>query len=297
MSKTLSKILVSVAVVILLVVTYSSGILHVNSSSVTIRNEGVKLAATLTTPRWKEGRRPAIVLVHESGRVQRQDLRHLSRRLARQGLAVLSYDKRGVAKSTGVFTALTVDNSSGRIEELASDANKAVDFLLEHPAVDPSHIGLVGADQAGWIIPHVAAGNENVTFFIVISGPAVSYGEVDFYRKLTGENPSPYEEMAARMIADRLAGFGGPFGYDPTAALSAVDVPSLWLFGERDDRIPVDASVARLQMLEADSLVDVRVLSFAASDLVSQESGRQEVWGNIIEWLAGIGVPVGVAQQ
>src|SRR5437867_3230351 len=64
--------------------------------------EGVRLAGTLTLPPGP-GPHPALVWVHGSGQAQRLTYRApLVQTLVQAGLAVLSYDKRGVGESQGV---------------------------------------------------------------------------------------------------------------------------------------------------------------------------------------------------
>ena len=70
------------------------------------------------------------------------------------GYVVLTYDKRGVGASKGVYQEFPSDRN---VENLAGDAIGAVRVLAARKDVDPSRVGLVGASQAGWIIPRAAA--------------------------------------------------------------------------------------------------------------------------------------------
>lgn len=285
-SRYLTRFLVLAAVVGVLVVLWVSGIMFTSSSNVTIRNDGVRLASTYTVPRWSNGPHPAVVVVHGSGRVQRQDVRKLVKKLVPRGFAVLTFDKQGVAKSTGVFTALTIENSEDRIKELASDVSAAIGFLLEQPEVDRDRIGLIGIDEAGWVMPAVAVINSNVSYYVVLAGPAVTFGEAYFYRQLTGDVPGPYDAMDIDTIADRLAGYGGPYGYDPKSTLIEVDVPSLWLFGSDDTTTPTAPSVANLEMLDDTSLFEIEVLEGSGHNLLGAISSDGSSTADLVqEWL------------
>lgn len=265
-----------------------TGIATTKKEHVLVRNSGVKLAATLTTPRWSSGPFPAVVIVHGSGRVRRENLRGFASKLVPRGVAVLMFDKRGVGKSTGVFTSLTTANSSIRIEELSSDVSAAVEFLASHPDIDASRIGLIGNSQAGWIMPKVAASNHDVSYFILLSGPAVTFGQEAFYSQLTGDDPGPYGDLSDEVIAERLAGFGGPHGFDPKPFLQDLRVPSLWILGEKDRSAPTAKSVEILEMLSpgSESLFEVRVIDDADHDLRNVETGSEyDYWSTIVDWM------------
>src|SRR5258708_32080985 len=68
----------------------------------TFQNGEVRLAFTLDLPTGK-GPFPAVVFGHGSGRRTRDDLAGFASEWTRRGFAVLRFDKRGVADSTGAF--------------------------------------------------------------------------------------------------------------------------------------------------------------------------------------------------
>ena len=134
---------------------------------------GVKLAGTLTLPMGK-GPFPAAVLITGSGPQDRNEalLGHqpflvLADHLTRQGIAVLRYDDRGVAKSTGDFQAAVG-------ADFAVDAAAAVTFLRGRKDIDPRRIGLIGHSEGGLIAPMVAAKDRKIAFVILLAGPGVA---------------------------------------------------------------------------------------------------------------------------
>lgn len=145
-----------------------------SSSEVSFASDAgkVTLAGTLTVPQGK-GPFPAVVLVHGSGAIDRDENIHghklflvLADHLSRQGIAVLRYDKRGVAKSTGTYgTATSFD--------LATDAEAAVRFLRGRAEVDTRHIGIVGHSEGGLIAPLVASRDPALGFVVLLAGPGV----------------------------------------------------------------------------------------------------------------------------
>ena len=62
-------------------------------------NRDVQLAGSLITPN-RDGRHPAVILVHGSGPQTRDGMLPFARFLIRRGMAILTYDKRGVGGST-----------------------------------------------------------------------------------------------------------------------------------------------------------------------------------------------------
>ena len=134
---------------------------------------GVRLAGTLTTPKGA-GPFPVTVLIAGSGPNDRDEtiLGHkpfalLADTLTRRGVAVLRYDKRGIAQSTGSYaTATTAD--------FAADAEAAVSFLKTQSSIDPKRIGLMGHSEGGLIAPLVASRNREIAFVVLLAGPGMT---------------------------------------------------------------------------------------------------------------------------
>jgi uncharacterized protein len=150
---------------------------------VTFKNDkfNITLAGTLTVPNGN-GPFPAVILITGSGAQNRDEelLGHkpfwiIADNLTRNGIAVLRYDDRGVAKSQGVYsTATTID--------LATDAAAAFNYLKTNHLINPKLIGLAGHSEGGIIAPIVASGNKEVAFIVSIAGSGVK-GEEILYRQ------------------------------------------------------------------------------------------------------------------
>lgn len=278
--------IVLVAAILLLV---QSGIPWIRSEEVVVESGEVRLAATLSLPRWKKGLLPAVVVVHGSGPVRRRQMRGYLRKLIPQGVAVLLYDKRGVGSSTGSYAGIGVADSEQRLAELADDAAAVARWLTTHPRIDPSRVGLLGGSQAGWIMPLAASRTEAVRFLVGISAPGVTVGQEIYYSRLTGDNPEGQTGvLTEEEIYRRLAGFEGPHGYDPAEALDALAVPSLWILGGKDRSVPTEWTVRNLQRIQAKGLglLDLQVFPEGDHGIRETDTGKKiEFWPRIYSWM------------
>lgn len=133
------------------------------------KNGAIQLSGTLVIPSTK-GPHPAVILVHGSGPVTRDFYGPLSYVLARNGIAVLSYDKRGIGNSTGHW----LDQS---FEDLASDVLAGMNYLQNRKEIQADKIGLWGISQGGWIVPLAAAQSKDIAFAILVSAAGVTPAE------------------------------------------------------------------------------------------------------------------------
>ncbi len=146
-----------------------------NSEDVRFENKkaGITLAGTLTLP--KEGQKfSAVVLVTGSGQQNRDEevLGHrpflvLADYLTRNGIAVLRYDDRGVAESTGDYKSATFD-------DFTTDAAAAVAYLKTRKEINPKKIGVAGHSEGGTIAFLLASEkNSDLAFIVSLAGMAI----------------------------------------------------------------------------------------------------------------------------
>ncbi len=140
-------------------------------------DQRVTLAGTLTVPDG-EGPFPAVVLISGSGPQDRDEtifghkpFAVLADYLTRRGIAVLRYDDRGFAKSTGGF-------SSATSADFATDANAAVRYLMTRKEINTKAIGLAGHSEGGLIAPIAAADNDNIAFLVLLAGPGTRTDQI-----------------------------------------------------------------------------------------------------------------------
>ena len=138
--------------------------MSVNRRDETVRSGDVELAGS-----WWEPAAPiATVLMHPgSGPSDRDDDTYfppIRDHLVAAGIAVVSFDKRGVGGSSG-------DWRDAGIAEQADDVAAVVSHLAAHGATSP--IGLFGHSQGGWVVLEAARRTTPAAFVITSSGPGV----------------------------------------------------------------------------------------------------------------------------
>ena len=254
---------------------------------------GVSLAGTLTLPKGA-GPFPAALLIVGSGPHDRDEAlaNHrpflvLADHLARKGIAVLRYDKRGIAKSTGSSDkATTLD--------LAADAQAAIAYLKTRKEIDPAKIALIGHSEGAMIAPLIASQTKDVAWVVLLAAPATK-GEDTLLNQseligraggLTDEqltasldfDQAAYDlvrtEKDSAVLNEKLNGLVKASGlaaamtpavlepqlrmmespwfrffldYDPLPNLKALQVPVLALYGQKDLQVPAKPNLALLK--------------------------------------------------
>ena len=255
------------------------------------------LEGTLYVPRGSTAPRSAILIVPGSGPVRRSAYHLFADRLARAGHIVFSVDKRGIGGSSGRYQGDDIGGGAA-LDARVVDAAAAMRWLRSDSRVDSTAVGVFAVSQGGWVVPKLTQRESGLRFAIVMSGPAVSSGEEEEFSKLTDEHadhfgrkppPLPFPEIDRRMRSVE------PSGYDPRSDLSRLGIPTLWLFGDWDNSIPVDGSVRVLDSVQAlGSPITIRRFVEANHGLMIARgpNGRAlsrfapGVWDTVASWIA-----------
>lgn len=280
----------------------------------TAHNGLVALAGTLWRP---EGDPAGLLVMHPgSGPSDRDNdvfFPPIRSALLEAGIAVASFDKRGVGGSSGSWL-------EAGIEEQADDLLAGLDAARAHVPGVPC--GVLGHSQGGWVAVE-AARRGAPGFVITSSGPAVTVGAQERYSARTAasvdlaavdeflalaEAGAAHAELTewlrtpehargvAHLIGDeepseqlwgllvRLA------AYDPLPALRAIGVPLLAVFGAEDDITPVKDSVTVLKSTVDPDLLRVEVLPggghrMAPSDSTAFVPGYPDV---VVDFVVGV---------
>ncbi len=270
----------------------------------TVRSGDVSLAGSLWLPPDPVG---VAVLMHPgSGPSDRDNdvfFPPIRQHLLDSGVAVSSFDKRGVGQSSGRW-------QDAAIEEQASDAIACLEALRAGTSLD-GPVGLYGHSQGGWVVVEAAARCPQVAFVVTSSGPGVTPGEQErwatrgymakacireseieevgrYYDRVISMMRSGVELAAAR---EQLEAEGFPqafetlslpvlpddeadwqliaalIDYDPRPALERLEVPILAVFGAADPITPVEESVAVFREAVRPDLLDVEVFDGAGHRL------------------------------
>jgi fermentation-respiration switch protein FrsA (DUF1100 family) len=253
----------------------------------------ISLAGTLTLPPGP-GPFPAAILVSGSGPHDRDEslaghrpFLVLADHLTRKGIAVLTFDKRGIGKSTGDF-------ASGTMEDFTGDTEAALAYLNTRKEIDPKKIGLISHSEGGLIAPLVATNSPTVAWIVLLAAPGlkgedvlllqselilraagVNDGEVArtlAFNKQTyaivrqEKDPAVLEAKLNELVQSTSKGAALPpaavqaqvrllvspwfrffLDYDPVPTLQKTLCPLLALNGEKDLQIPPKENLAKIQ--------------------------------------------------
>lgn len=247
-----------------------------------IKNGDVTIAGTLDLP-TTGGPYPVMVFIAGSGRETREADRPVRDLLLPQGVALFTYDKRGLGRSTGAYQNVNLQNSAQLIPERASDVLAIVNFLTTHRDVNPKQIFLWGTSQGGWVAPLVATQSDKVAFIICVNGGGSSVGLEIYYDNLADD-----ASLSIAQLTAMLANYTGAHGYDPTTALQALKVPALWVYGGMDRSNPTFNDIAQFEKIKQERNKDFTVLLFPNMnhDLIDVTTGQfdPQFFPKIFEW-------------
>ncbi len=214
---------------------------------VKFESQGITLAGSILRP---ENSFAAVVIVHGSDPVKRE--MEFAKRLAKEGIAVLTYDKRGVGESGGVYVGPSVGTNNidtANLNLLSHDANAAVNTFRAYLKDKKIPIGLVGFSQAGWIIPIAASNNPQIEFMVLFSCPTITTLEQLRFQFYTNGNNNFWENHTDADAREHTKNDPDKYTFvatDPKIFLNRLSIPGLWLFGEKDIQIPVKLCIDQL---------------------------------------------------
>lgn len=210
-------------------------------------SQGITLAGSILLPKNPFA---AVVIVHGSDPVKRE--MEFAKRLAKAGIAVLTYDKRGVGESGGIYVGPSVGTNNidtTNLNLLSQDANSAVNTFRNYLKGKKMPIGLVGFSQAGWIIPIAASKDPKIAYMVLFSCPTISTLEQLRFQFYTNGNNHFWENHTEEDAREHIKNDPDRYHFvttDPKATLNTLSIPGLWLFGEKDIQIPVKLCIEQL---------------------------------------------------
>jgi len=133
--------------------------------------------------------------------------------LTRKGIAVLRYDKRGIAQSTGSFAEASVT-------DFARDAQSAVAYLKSRKEIDPNRLGIIGYSEGGILAAITAVESAGARWVVLMAAPATS-GERTLLRQseLIARAGGLPEEQITKSLAFARQAYAAVRGTRDTAVL------------------------------------------------------------------------------
>jgi hypothetical protein len=277
---------------------------------------GFRLAGTLTLPKERRGRVPAVITITGSGQEDRDEalavvrgyrpFRQIADTLGRRGIAVLRMDDRGFGGSEG-------DASRATSRDFAGDIAAAVAYLRTRPEIDPDRIALVGHSEGGIIGPLVAVADPRIRALAIIAGPSRTGRRIlDFQLRNPLERDTsitPAQRDSAFRRAHALVDSSAAtlpwmrffLDYDPLTTARRIRQPVLILQGANDQQVTADQAPELGAAIRSGGNRDVTVRVFPGLNhlMVPDPSGMpagysrlpsgsvdRSVLGALADWLA-----------
>ena len=233
---------------------------------------GHVMAGTLTLPKQRRGKIPAVITISGSGAQDRDEalgfmrgyrpFREIAEALASRGVAALRYDDRGYGSSTGVHgEANTLD--------FADDTRALLAYLRTRPEIDSDKIFLVGHSEGGMIAPMVAAEDRKLRGIVLLAGPAQTGRAILEYQtrlsadQATDKTPAQRDSLFQAGMKS-LESAGQPWvnyflTYDPLPFIRKVRSPVLIIHGATDRQVTAEQAGVLANTLRAAGNTDVAV--------------------------------------
>lgn len=252
----------------------------IKTENVAFESEGIKLAGTIYSP---ERPHSVVVIVHGSDSVPRMS--KMAKLLAENDILVLTYDKRGVGESGGIYAGPEVGTNNISIENLnllATDASSAVNLINKKSKGLP--IGLFGASQAGWIIPIVANKNPLVKFMVLFSSPTITTLEQLRFQFYTNGKTDFWKNHTEKDVREHIKNEPDKYNFkatNPKKFLNNLSIPGLWLFGEKDIQIPVKMCIEHINTLKLKN----KPFEYVLFPLLGHNTNKNEPIRISINWI------------
>ncbi len=199
------------------------------------------------------GPHPAAFHMPATDAASRDAARFLAQYLARHGVASLTIDAPGVGRSTG-------RGYGGDLDARARDAVAGIRLLRQADGIDAARTGLFAGGPGALAAPVAACLLGDPAFLVLQSAPLVPGVES---RRLFRPH-GLWDEGGAGLTAVRSDRLDRTF--QPATLLSALDVPVLAFYGERDVELPALRCAETLDDLRHGQGSDVTVHVFPDAD-------------------------------
>lgn len=240
----------------------------ITETALTITTQDYKLPALLSIPKDNTQPIPAVILVHGSGPNDKNEtiggsaiFKDLAYGLAKQGIAVLRYDKR-----TLVYAQELDADTLTLKEETTDDVVSAITLLQNTAGINKDKIYVLGHSLGGMALPLIAEENQSVAGFIALAAPARKLEELIleqsnyllsfqmFDKEQSDSISKDYEKQIkaiqsltkdSELSANQLLGMPKNYWlflneYDQVKKAKNITKPILFLQGERDYQVTME---------------------------------------------------------
>jgi uncharacterized protein len=199
-----TNILVSVMTTILIVPSTPNAAeaqllstIHKKELTIELEPDGsLQTKGELTIPAVGDGPFPAVLLIHGSGATDRDEylppmvtgtgnesrpFLQIAEYLSERGYVVLRYDKRGIGENGTILDLDTHANAT--VQQFQSDAEAALNVLMQQPEVNPEWITIIGHSEGAIIAPRIAAERqEDIQNVILMSAASQPISDIISYQ-------------------------------------------------------------------------------------------------------------------
>lgn len=197
------KYLIGLLIVLMVVFWLLNEKTYYRGEEVTFIHNKDTLKGLLNIPKNKKNEAiPLAIFVHGDGAVSADNYgyEYIWNALAKNGIASISWSKKGVDKSTGNWL-----NQS--MTDRAHEVNSAVNFITQNYSTQFSKIGLLGFSQGCWVVPKVCATSKKIDFAILVSGAINWKRQSNYLVKKRLEKEGKNKKIIEKAIEENIAEF------------------------------------------------------------------------------------------
>jgi pimeloyl-ACP methyl ester carboxylesterase len=247
---------------------------------------------TFVYPESVESKFPCAVIIPDSGNeIERYGLIgpnavyfDLAEMLAKRGIGVLIFDKRGYTYGAATSEELTIET------EYLEDAVYAVAFLKAQAVCDTDKIFLIGHGMGGYVLPMIFLNaEESISGLVFMAANASNLEDMIYMQLYTSammdnemtDQESTELNFAAEMVenvrllseenydiytSSQLLGLTARYwlslqGYNSASAATEISKPMLFLYGERDYQVDPIEGEPYEEALKGREDVSIKVLA------------------------------------